>query len=84
VHHLLTIPAAANNLDSAMSGAYSLFHVINELLDEKSNKNSTARGKTMGAKSEIYQGSWNALNAWMETRLAKQKVRLHALLIVIM
>lgn len=31
----------------------------------------------MGAKSEIYQGSWNALNAWMETRLAKQKVKMH-------
>jgi hypothetical protein len=58
-----------------MSGAYSLFHVFNELLDEKANKNSTARGKTMGAKSEIYQGAWSALNAWIETKLAKQKVR---------
>jgi hypothetical protein len=58
-----------------MSGAYSLFHVFNELLDEKANKNTTARGKTMGAKSEIYQGSWSALNAWIETKLAKQKVR---------
>jgi hypothetical protein len=57
-----------------MSGAYSLFHVFNELLDEKANKNTTARGKTMGAKSEIYQGSWSALNAWIETKLAKQKV----------
>lgn len=57
-----------------MSGAYGLFHVFNELLDEKANKNSTARGKTMGAKSEIYQGAWSALNAWIETKLAKQKV----------
>lgn len=75
MHHFLFIFAADYTLEFAMSGAYSLFHVINELLDEKSNKNSTARGKTMGAKSEIYQRSWNALNAWMETRLAKQKVR---------
>lgn len=59
-----------------MSGAYGLFHVFNELLDEKASKNTTARGKTMGAKSEIYQGSWSALNAWIETKLAKQKVRL--------
>jgi hypothetical protein len=58
----------------SMSGAYSLFHVFNELLDEKTNANSTARGKTMGAKSEIYQGAWSALNAWLETKLAKQKV----------
>ncbi|KAJ1411332.1 hypothetical protein B484DRAFT_435632 [Ochromonadaceae sp. CCMP2298] len=27
----------------------------------------------MGAKSEIYQGAWSALNAWLETKLAKQK-----------
>lgn len=58
-----------------MSSAYGLFHVFNELLDEKANKNTTARGKTMGAKSEIYQGAWSALNAWIETKLAKQKVR---------
>ena len=57
-----------------MSGAYTLFHVFNELLDDKATINSTARGKTMGAKSEIYQNSWSALNAWMETKLAKQKV----------
>jgi hypothetical protein len=57
-----------------MSGAYSLYHIFDELLDEKASVNSTARGKTMGAKSQIYQDSWTALNAWIETKLAKQKV----------
>lgn len=55
-------------------GHYSLTHVIGELLDEKADKISTARGKTMGAKSDIYQGSWTALNAWIESKLSKQKV----------
>lgn len=55
-------------------GNYSLTHVIGELLDEKADKISTARGKTMGAKSDIYQGSWTALNAWIESKLSKQKV----------
>lgn len=53
---------------------YTFSHIVNELLDEKVDKISTARGKTIGAKSEIYQGSWTALNAWIESKLSKQKV----------
>jgi hypothetical protein len=43
-------------------------------MDEKAKINTTARGKTNGAKTEIYHNSWNALNTWIETKLSKQKV----------
>jgi hypothetical protein len=59
-----------------MASGYSLENVINECLDEKINVKGTARGKTAGAKIEIYQNSWAALNAWIETKLAKQLVLL--------
>ena len=53
---------------------YNLESVLNEILDERANMKGTARGKTTGAKVEIYDNSWTALNAWIESKLAKQMV----------
>jgi hypothetical protein len=57
-----------------MSLSYGLEHIINECIEERLNFKTTARGKTSGAKNEIYDSSWAALNAWIETKLAKQMV----------
>lgn len=54
--------------------SYSLSHVIDECVDEKIKVQTKARGATPGAKYEIYEGSWVALNTWIETVIAKQKV----------
>ena len=54
--------------------SYGLQHIINECIDEKSKVITTARGKTTGAKNEIYTTSWDAFNTWIESRLSKQKV----------
>ena len=60
-------------LQKTMSG-YTIDNIINECLDEKINTKGTSRGKTIGAKIEIYQNSWAALNSWIETKIAKQMV----------
>jgi len=57
-----------------MANVFTLDHIIQECLVEKSGNLSTARGKTPGAKMDIYANSWIALNAWIENRLCKSKV----------
>eukprot|EP01038_Epipyxis_sp_PR26KG_P011063 gene11063-14849_t len=52
--------------------AYSLNHVIQECLDEKGNS-GVSKGKTLVDRKNIYETSWDALNMWIETRLARQK-----------
>jgi len=47
---------------------YKLEHVIQECVT-----NYKTKGMTPGAKNEIYNSTWVALNAWIETKLAKQK-----------
>jgi hypothetical protein len=54
--------------------AYNLEHIVKECYDEKMEVVTTARGKTTGAKLDIYANSWIALNAWIESRLSQQKV----------
>jgi len=53
---------------------YILDHVIQECLHEKAKVLNTSRGKTTEAKVDIYANAWVAFNAWVETRLCKQKV----------
>jgi hypothetical protein len=53
---------------------YSFEHIVKECYDEKAAVLTTARGKTTGAKLDIYANSWIALNAWIESRLSQQKV----------
>lgn len=48
-------------------------YTLEDVIKECTNKYD-AKGTTLGAKNEIYQGTWSALNAWIETKLAKQKV----------
>lgn len=50
---------------------YTLDHIIRECMEEKGK--STARGKTQGAKNEIYHEAWRSLNMWIESRILKQK-----------
>ena len=57
-----------------MSSYYGLDHIIRECLDEKARVNTTARGKCPEAKVDIYDNAWQSLNAWIESKLAKQKV----------
>eukprot|EP01039_Chlorochromonas_danica_P005530 gene5530-6089_t len=56
-----------------MASCYVLDHVIQECLHEKAKVLNTARGKNTEAKIDIYAQSWIAVNAWIESRLAKQK-----------
>lgn len=63
---------------------YTLDHIIQECLQEKMNVLNTGRGKTPGAKIEIYANSWVSLNAWIESRLARRKVILTKILIIIL
>ena len=53
---------------------YDLRNVIEECLSEKSKVMTVERGKTMGAKEEIYSEAWSSLNAWIESKLCKRKV----------
>lgn len=57
-----------------MASCYVLDHVIQECLHEKAKVLNTSRGKNTEAKVDIYAQSWIAVNAWIESRLAKQKV----------
>lgn len=63
-----------------MCAAYNLDSIVAELLSERSADkaihNNTARGKTQGSKNEIYYSSWGALNSWIESKFAKQRVSL--------
>jgi hypothetical protein len=52
---------------------YTIDHVIRECLEEKASVLTTARGKSPGAKIDIYTSAWMALNAWIENRLSQQK-----------
>jgi hypothetical protein len=47
---------------------YKLDHVIQECV-----ANYKTKGMAPGAKNEIYSSTWVALNAWIESKLAKQK-----------
>ena len=49
---------------------YTLDDVIAECVT-----NYRVKGMAPGAKNEIYNSVWAAMNAWIETKLAKQKVR---------
>lgn len=53
---------------------YGIEHVIGECLEERLKVSSVSRGQTIGARQEIYWESWNALNLWIESRLAKKLV----------
>ena len=53
--------------------AYNLDNIISEVLSEKGRVVSVARGQTAENKETIYRESWGALNAWIETKLAKKK-----------
>lgn len=52
---------------------FSLDDVISEVLADKARVNSVARGQTVENKETIYRESWGALNAWIETKIAKKK-----------
>jgi hypothetical protein len=53
--------------------SYSLGDVITECINEKSRAITVSRGQTLEAKETIYRESWEALNAWIETKIAKKK-----------
>ena len=54
---------------------YSLNDVIKECIREHAQVQSISRGLTMDNKESIYKGSMAAMNAWIESRLCKRKVR---------
>jgi hypothetical protein len=54
-----------------MSAAYTIDHIINEIVDERS-KMEIKTGKNPRGHS-FYNESWQALNSWIESRLKKRQ-----------
>jgi hypothetical protein len=55
---------------------YNLEHAINECVEEKNKAHPIVKDKNPpGSQNEIYRNTWYALNAWIESRLSRQKVR---------
>ena len=47
--------------------------IIREVLSDKAHISTISRGQTAANKETIYRESWEALNAWIETKISKKK-----------
>ena len=55
-----------------MNEGYSLDHIIQECVDERSA--GMAKDHSLISNRALYESSWDAMNSWIESRLRKNKV----------
>jgi len=55
-----------------MFDGYSLHHLIDECVDERSA--IVARDQSLSSRKALYEAAWEALNSWIVYRLRKRKV----------
>jgi hypothetical protein len=63
-------PGSSRGGDGGNSGGYTIDHIINDCIIEKSRLDST-RGRNSRGRA-YYDECWNALNTWIESRLKKR------------